>query len=374
MAAPFFCLALAFAPRPGIADAAADQARAAAQSLQSAVDQLSKARGATDRVAALTKTIQAYETGMEALRAGLRRVALREDALDAEFAAKRDKLQKLLGALSAISQVPQPVLLAGPDGPLGTLRAGMLVSSVTPALQAEAEQLAARLKELSDLHAAQRKAETVLSQGMSTVQAARLTLSQAVSNRTDLPHNLTESDAELKQVALGVKTLGDFADLLSDRRMPEADPDRDFESAKGSLPLPVEGHLLHRAGEADKAGITRPGLIIATPARALVTAPWPGTIRYIGPLLDYGNVMILEPGGGYLLVFAGLDQVYGKVGDVITAGTPIGMMGGQDATPSEFVAATQDGSGAGRTETLYIEIRQGSETIDPDPWFAKTKE
>ena len=85
-------------------------------------------------------------------------------------------------------------------------------------------------------------------------------------------------------------------------------------------------------------------------------------------------MIILEPGGGYLLVFAGLDQVYGKVGDVITAGTPIGLMGGQDATPSEFVAATQDGSGAGRTETLYIEIRQGSETIDPDTWFAKTKE
>ena len=81
LAAPFFCLALAFAPRPGFADAAADQARAGAQSLQAAVDQLSKARGATDRVAVLTKTIQAYEAGMEALRAGLRRVALREDAL-----------------------------------------------------------------------------------------------------------------------------------------------------------------------------------------------------------------------------------------------------------------------------------------------------
>ena len=60
----------------------------------------------------------------------------------------------------------------------------------------------------------------------------------------------------------------------------------------------------------------------------MVISPWAATIRYTGPLLDYGNVMILEPGGGYLLVLAGLEQVYGTVGDVVARGAALGLMGG----------------------------------------------
>ncbi len=85
-------------------------------------------------------------------------------------------------------------------------------------------------------------------------------------------------------------------------------------------------------------------------------------------------MIILEPGGGYLLVLAGLGAVYGKVGDVIAAGTPVGLMGGNDADPAEFVASAQIGGGGDRPETLYIELRQGGKPIDPEPWFAKTRE
>ncbi len=55
-----------------------------------------------------------------------------------------------------------------------------------------------------------------------------------------------------------------------------------------------------------------PALLIATRPAALVTAPWPATIRYRGPLLDYGNVMIVEPSSGYLLVLAGLARSMAK--------------------------------------------------------------
>ncbi|MEZ5674302.1 MAG: hypothetical protein R3D81_03325 [Thalassovita sp.] len=47
-----------------------------------------------------------------------------------------------------------------------------------------------------------------------------------------------------------------------------------------------------RADESDAAGIARPGVVLATRPRALVTTPTAATIRYLGPLLDYGNVMI----------------------------------------------------------------------------------
>ncbi|MBI1216980.1 MAG: peptidoglycan DD-metalloendopeptidase family protein [Rhodobacteraceae bacterium] len=366
-------LVLAAAPLHAADDAAA-QARAAAAALKTAIAGLDAAKGAKDRVAALTTTIEAYEAGLSALRDGLRRVTFREDALKTQLNAKRDRISRLLGVLSSIGRTPGPLILLNPDGPLGTVRSGMIVSDVTPALQAEAEALRVKLQEIADLRASQQAAADTLRIGLKSVEAARIELSQAISDRTDLPKHFTESPAELAQVAQSIKTLGDFADVLSDRRMAQGDLTRDFASAKGNLPWPVQGTILHHAGEADAAGIARPGLVIATRPRALVTTPWAATIRYRGPLLDYGNVMILEPGGGYLIILAGLDVVYGTVGDVIAAGTPVGLMGGNDANPAEFLASVEDGGGAGATETLYMELRQGAKPIDPEGWFAKAKD
>jgi septal ring factor EnvC (AmiA/AmiB activator) len=132
--------------------------------------------------------------------------------------------------------------------------------------------------------------------------------------------------------------------------------------------------LLRRAGEPDAAGITRPGLVIATRPAALVTSPWPATIRYRGPLLDYGNVMVLEPAEGYLLVLAGMATVYGATGDVIEAGAPVGLMGGAEPTGREFLTAVSRGGSADRTETLYLELRKGKTPVNPAEWFTETKD
>ena len=113
---------------------------------------------------------------------------------------------------------------------------------------------------------------------------------------------------------------------------------------------------------------------MATRALTLVTSPWAATLRYQGPLLDYGNVMILEPGGGYLLILAGMETVYGDVGDVIAAGAPLGLMGGSAPKGADILAPAADGGGADATETLYLELRQGAEPVDPLEWFAATEE
>ena len=122
----------------------------------------------------------------------------------------------------------------------------------------------------------------------------------------------------------------------------------------------------------DARGIARPGLTLATRPAALVTAPWAATIRYRGPLLDYGNVIILEPGGGYLLIVAGLRDVFGEVGEVIAQGAALGLMGGNAAQNVDVLAPMTENGGARETETLYIELREGPNAIDPTDWFAAT--
>ena len=95
--------------------------------------------------------------------------------------------------------------------------------------------------------------------------------------------------------------------------------------------------------------------------------------------------MILEPGDGYLLILAGLDQVYGAVGDIVTPEDPLGVMsggvmGGGVMAGAEFVTTTSNlapsgnASGASQTETLYLELRQGTQPVDPRDWFAVTGE
>jgi murein hydrolase activator len=348
------------------AQTVADDATRASASLQAAATALEAATAARDRVAALTSTIRAYEDGLAALRAALRLAAEREAALTRAFKAKEDGIGRLLGVLATIEAHPGPLLLLHPDGALGTARSGMLMADVTPALQAEALALKADLSELAVLRALQLSAGETLTEGLAAAQGARIALSQAISDRTDLPRRFTDDPENLRRLLESADTLDAFAAGLS----PDAAASPDFADQQGRLDLPVRGRLLRRPGEADAAGVRRPGVTIATQSRALVTAPWPATIRYLGPLLDYGKVMILEPGDGYLLVLAGLDVVYGEVGEVVASGAPLGLMGGPVAVTEEFATDAMDGTGGRETETLYMELRQGARPVDPLSWFA----
>lgn len=348
------------------AETVAEQAAKASADLQQAVAALEEATEARDRVSALSQTIRAYEEGLAALRGALREAALREATLTRAFDAKRDGIGRLLGVLATMEANPGPLLLLHPEGAVGTARSGMILADVTPALQSEALALKGELQELADLRTLQVSAGEVLEKGLGTAQAARTELSKAISDRTDLPRRFTEDPDVLKGLLDSADTLDAFAAGLS----PDAEAGTTFAGEKGRLPLPVLGTVLRRPGEADPSGVRRPGVTLATQPRALVTAPWPATIRYRGPLLDYGNVMILEPGDGYLLVIAGMETLYGDVGEVVAQDAPLGLMGGPRAASVEFVAGAADGSGGRDTETLYMELRQGAEPVDPMEWFA----
>lgn len=347
--------------QPAMAQSVTEQAQAASADLQTAVAALQEATDARDRVAALTRTIKAYEAGLATLRQALRQATLRETQLELLFETKRDRVAQLVGVLSGLDPEPGPLLLLHPSGPMGTVRSGMLLADVTPALQAEAATLRTELDELRSLRDLQVAAGQTLTAGLQAAQLARTALSQAISDRTTLPKRFTEDPDVLRGLLESADTLEAFAAGLA----PDQDYAAAFTDAMGALPLPVLGRVLLSPGETDAAGVTRPGLTLATRPQALVTAPWPATIRYLGPLLDYGNVMILEPGGGYLLILAGLDTVYGEVGEVIAAGAPLGVMGGA----ADLSTDAADGGGAGGSETLYLELRQGAEPVDPRDWF-----
>lgn len=342
---------------PALGQQAAEDAAA---QLVAAAAQLQSAQSTSDRISALTETVQAYEAGLSAMRAGQREIALREAAIADDLQDRRAELSGLLGVLSSISSTPQPVQQAHPQGPLSTIRAGLLVSDLAPALEAEVIELRSVLAEAAELRVAQNAAAQILTDGLQGAQTARATLGQAVSERTDLPTRFEDDPVQTALMVASAETLGDFAAEIAEARPDATEP----LTASGNLALPVDGIVLPDDGSG------RPGVRLAAEPRALVTTPVPATILFQGPLLDYGNVVILEPATDVMFVLAGFAEVFGAAGQVLPAGAPVGLLGDDTGFDDGILTENIDVVSGQTAQPLYLEVREGQSPVNPDAWFA----
>ena len=338
-----------------------ERANQARTLLDDAAASLASADTAPDRVDALTKAIHAYEAGLEALRESVRQAKIRESVITESFEAEREQLGQLLGVLQTLERTPDPVMLVHPTGPLGAARAGMMVSDLTPAVAERAIDLKTRLDDLVFVREIQSAASADLKESLKGLRAARLSLSEAIAKRVRLPKNTDPDPVLLGLLSAGSTTLEEFVVGLQDYAVPA--PEANFLSKKGDLRLPANAVVLRAFRQADRAGIERPGLVLAAPEKALVVAPTAASVRYVGTLLDYGNVIVLEPEAAYLLILAGVDQVYVRPGDIVGGGDPLGLMGGSIAETGAIAG------GQSRRETLYLELRNDGRPVDPGEWF-----
>ena len=219
-----------------------------------------------------------------------------------------------------------------------------------------------------------KKAEREMRVSLESIQTARAALIKAASDRTDLPVRFIEDPEKLKSISKSSKSLNEFAIALNSIEKTiirsEEPISKDYA---GSLSLPVEGIIVRKFNDVDAAGILRPGIVIRTKNREIVTSPISATIRYAGPLLDYGMVSILEPEDGVLLIFAGLGRVFGKAGQILSQSSPIGFMAGQNISAENFITETELSSGR-LSQSLYIEVRYNDKPQDPSDWFEIDKE
>ncbi|MBK0400671.1 peptidoglycan DD-metalloendopeptidase family protein, partial [Limibaculum sp. M0105] len=142
-----------------------------------------------------------------------------------------------------------------------------------------------------------------------------------------------------------------------------------FAGEPTPLPLPVAGRVVGGYGSPDPWGRRGSGLTFSAPAWAEVRAPVDATVRYAGPLADYGQVAILEPGPRWLIVMAGLGRVTRAPGDTVLAGEPVGDLGGLLPASEEFLLEASGKDGEILDRKLYIEVRLDGDPVDPTPWF-----
>jgi septal ring factor EnvC (AmiA/AmiB activator) len=136
-----------------------------------------------------------------------------------------------------------------------------------------------------------------------------------------------------------------------------------FASLRGHVPIPVNGVKLKHFGDPDGIGGSEKGVSVATRAAAQVTAPADGWVVYAGPFRSYGQLLILNVGGGYHLLLAGMDRISVDLGQFVLTGEPVGQMG----NGSQIAAVLATNS---TQPVLYIELRKDGVPVDPGPWWA----
>jgi septal ring factor EnvC (AmiA/AmiB activator) len=127
-----------------------------------------------------------------------------------------------------------------------------------------------------------------------------------------------------------------------------------------SLPWPVRGRVLSRFGQQQhpifNTTIFNRGIEIAAPLGAAVRAVAAGTVFYADELESYGQLVILDHGGGYSTVYGHNSALSVKEGESVVQGQAIAEVG--DSSTLQRAA-------------LYFEVRALAKAMDPFLWLAR---
>lgn len=126
-----------------------------------------------------------------------------------------------------------------------------------------------------------------------------------------------------------------------------------FASLRGRMGLPVAGELAGRYGQQRTDGGSWKGLFIRVPAGRPVSAVAGGEVVFADWLRGFGNLIIIDHGGGYMSLYGYNETLLKQVGDAVNAG--------------DRIAVT--GASGGQSEAgLYFEIRFQGRPLDPLSW------
>lgn len=296
---------------------------------------------ALDRELATLRSDQtADDFQLSAQRQRLRDLSRREAAIVAELARARDGQGRLLSALQMMSRKPPPPLLVPADRAVDTVRAAILMKAMAPEMQRRAAAFAARQAEVVRI----RRLAVLSSERLLTTESAqgdrRAEIEDLSGRRTALLAVLRADAARAERAAAALETrirnLGGRPASVTDAGTPSTR----LPGGRARLTAPVAGPPLAKSGG--------PGLRWAAPARP-IASPAGGRVDHAGPLSGWGEVVILDLGGGWRAVIAGLDTISVQTGERVADGQGLGS--------------------AGQGGEVYFELRRDDRPVDPAPYL-----
>jgi septal ring factor EnvC (AmiA/AmiB activator) len=133
---------------------------------------------------------------------------------------------------------------------------------------------------------------------------------------------------------------------------------QDFARLKGTLEWPLKGKIIkHFGAEYDRATNTEtfsPGIQIRVKTGSEVKATAFGTIVHAGYLRGYGNMVIIDHGGGWYTLYGHLSAIIRGQQEEVRGGEIIGLSG-------------ETGSNLG--PALFFGLRNRDQSHDPVEWL-----
>jgi septal ring factor EnvC (AmiA/AmiB activator) len=363
--------------------------------------------------------VQASEAKLSETEAKLAELTDQVNVIQSSINERKRAIVKMLSAMQRIGRTPPPAIVTRRDDALAVVRGAMLLADVFPELKYQADNLTHELEglvtiesairirrdeqkhEADQLAAEQGRLDRLLAEKktkhaqseVELVQVRQSTerLAGEVSGLNELIERLgveiakaevAQYDAEiaaekalrqrLQQEVMATPPNENVVEIKPDStKLAFASPSRlkpamPFAQAKGTLRLPAQGVQLKAFGDTDADGTTFKGISLKTREEARITAPADGWVVYAGPFRSYGQLLIINAGGGYHILIAGMSRIDVSLGQFVLTGEPIAVMGSPSA-PS--VSGDENSS-----PVLYVEFRKDGKPVDPGPWWAEASE
>jgi septal ring factor EnvC (AmiA/AmiB activator) len=345
-----------------------------------------------------TGRIRTLEAAVAKTEERLRPLDDREHTLRESLEARRGVIIDVLAALQRIGRHPPPALFVRPEDALQSLRSAMLLGAVLPEMRQKTEALLADIGELNRVRSGiteergrltrdlasladdtprltalidqRQKQIAEAEQSLAGERQRALQLARQADNLQDLIGTLEQQVDSVKRTAVvaarPLPERGGHTDLSALKDPGRLTPAVAFASAKGLLPLPVSGSRIKDFGASDGVGGSERGISIASRSGTPVTSPCDGWVVYAGPFRNYGQLLILNAGGGYHVLLAGMERITVDLGQFVVAGEPVAVMGSR----AQVAAAGAVGS---KQPVLYVEFRKDGTPVDPSPWWAASE-
>jgi murein hydrolase activator len=341
--------------------------------------------------------VRSVETRISNAEGRLRALDAREQQVRSSLDSRRSEVVEVLAALQRAGRRTPPALLVRPEDALQSLRTAMLLGSVVPQLNARAEKLAGDLSELVALRLAiaserdhlatdrdkirsdqtrlaalideRQRQQAAKEKDMEAEGARAIALSRQVDDLQGLISTMEQDVRSAAKAAVSASLQGVPAtangklDLAALKNPNRKSPAIAFASAKGLFALPVNGGKIRDFGGSDGAGGVEKGISLATRPGAQVTTPCDGWVVYAGPFRSYGQLLILNAGGGYHVLIAGMERISVNIGQFVLTGEPVATMGTTSQVASILATTASQ-------PVLYVEFRKDGTPIDPGPWWA----
>ncbi|MGZ8284694.1 MAG: murein hydrolase activator EnvC family protein [Allosphingosinicella sp.] len=306
-----------------------------------------EAARANAAAAALAARIEAAEADITAAQARIALVERLSAAQRARLAASQGSLIRLTAALQTMARRPPALALIQPGSLNEVVHVRALLASSLPAIRARTAGVRAEMARGEALRRQAREAVVQLGSSRRDLQGRRVALArfereQRRRSASLMQSALRESDRalafgeEARDLAALAGTRAYQASLT--RRLAELPGPALRPGAEPGRPrppfylLPVEGRLLTGTGEISDAGVHARGLTFAAAAGAEAVAPRSGRIAYAARYRGYGEVVIIDHGGGWTTTITNLAGLEVKRGDRVQARQPLGRTGPGEVT------------------------------------------